>query len=105
MRCSRNSYRSSRTCVHQIQPNWPRRSLRWPSHGFHRPAPPDIEGPSRARRISEGLLPHSKAGDEATVSYHYDQSNEFYSMFLGPSMTYSCAVFDSPLMSLEAAQK
>lgn len=49
-------------------------------HGFHRPAPPDIEGPSRARRISEGLLPHSKAGDEATVSYHYDQSNEFYSM-------------------------
>ena len=75
------------------------------SHGFHRPAPPDIEGPSRARRISEGLLPHSKAGDEATVSYHYDQSNEFYSMFLGPSMTYTCAVFDSPLMSLEAAQK
>ena len=74
------------------------------SHGFHRPAPPDIEGPSRARRISEGLLPHSKAGDEATVSYHYDQSNEFYSMFLGPSMTYTCAVFDNEHMSLEDAQ-
>ena len=41
----------------------------------------------------------------ATVSYHYDQSNDFYALFLGPSMTYTCAVFDSPDTSLEAAQK
>lgn len=75
------------------------------SHGIRHPEPPSIEGPSRIKRLSEGLLPHSKAGDAATVSYHYDQSNEFYSMFLGPSMTYTCAVFDNPDVSLEDAQK
>ncbi|WP_289097553.1 class I SAM-dependent methyltransferase [uncultured Bifidobacterium sp.] len=75
------------------------------SHGIRRPAPPSIEGPGRLRRLTEGLLPHSKAGDAATVSYHYDQSNDFYALFLGPSMTYTCAVFDSPDTSLEAAQK
>ncbi len=74
------------------------------SHGIRVPKPPSIEGPSRLRRISEGLLPHTKAGDAATVSYHYDQSNEFYAMFLGPSMTYTCALFDSPDESLEDAQ-
>lgn len=75
------------------------------SHGIRRPAPPEIEGPSKLRRLSEGLLPHTKAGDAATVSYHYDQSNDFYRLFLGPSMTYTCAVFDSPDVSLEAAQE
>ncbi|MEE1295818.1 MAG: class I SAM-dependent methyltransferase [Bifidobacterium sp.] len=75
------------------------------SHGWKRPAPPAIEGPGKAKRLSEGLLPHTKAGDAATVSYHYDQSNAFYRLFLGPSMTYTCAVFDSPDTSLEAAQK
>lgn len=75
------------------------------SHGIRHPEPPSIEGPSRAKRIREGLLPHTKAGDAATVSYHYDQSNEFYAMFLGPSMTYTCAVFDTPETSLEDAQQ
>ena len=75
------------------------------SHGIRLPHAPAIEGPSRLKRLSEGLVPHSKAGDAATVSYHYDQSNEFYAMFLGPSMTYTCALFDSPATSLEDAQK
>lgn len=75
------------------------------SHGIRRPEPPAIEGPGRMRRMSEGLLPHTRKGDAATVSYHYDQSNDFYALFLGPSMTYTCAVFDSPDTSLEAAQK
>lgn len=75
------------------------------SHGWKRPEPPSIEGPGKARRISEGLLPHTKAGDAATVSYHYDQSNDFYALFLGPSMTYTCAVFDSPTTTLEEAQR
>lgn len=74
------------------------------SHGIRHPEAPAIEGPSRWKRRTEGLLPHSKVGDEATVSYHYDQSNEFYRLFLGPSMTYTCAVFDSPEDSLEEAQ-
>jgi cyclopropane-fatty-acyl-phospholipid synthase len=74
-------------------------------HGIRHPERPAIEGPSKLRRITEGWLPHTKAGDAATVSYHYDQSNEFYRLFLGPSMTYTCAVFNTPEDSLEEAEE
>ena len=47
---------------------------------------------------------HSRARDAAAVSYHYDLSNEFYRLMLGPSMTYSCAVWENPGVGLEAAQ-
>jgi cyclopropane-fatty-acyl-phospholipid synthase len=47
---------------------------------------------------------HSKARDAAAVSHHYDVSNAFYRLVLGPSMTYSCAVFHDPSDTLEAAQ-
>jgi len=59
--------------------------------------PPAIE----ARQ--KGLL-HSKARDAQAISHHYDVSNDFYRLILGPTMTYSCAVFDSPDDSLEDAQ-
>ena len=38
------------------------------------------------------------------MTHHYDVSNRFYEMVLGPSMTYSCAVFTSPDNTLEQAQ-
>ena len=60
-------------------------------------APPSIE----AR--PHGLL-HSRARDRQAVTHHYDVSNRFYEMVLGPSMTYSCAVFASPEDTLEQAQ-
>lgn len=47
---------------------------------------------------------HSPSRDRAAVSYHYDVSNRFYEIVLGPSMTYSCAVFGSPDDTLEQAQ-
>ena len=59
--------------------------------------PPSIEAHQK------GLL-HSKERDAQAISHHYDVSNEFYRLILGPSMTYSCAVFDSPEDSLEDAQ-
>ncbi len=63
-----------------------------------RPLPP----PSEEVRI-HGLR-HSLGRDRAAISHHYDVSNEFYEMVLGPSMTYSCAVFHSPDDTLEQAQ-
>ena len=36
---------------------------------------------------------HSKARDQAAISHHYDVSNRFYEWLLGPSMTYTCAVY------------
>ncbi|HET9088862.1 MAG TPA: class I SAM-dependent methyltransferase, partial [Acidimicrobiales bacterium] len=61
-------------------------------------APPPIEATPR------GLL-HSRRRDAQSVSHHYDVSNRFYEMVLGPSMTYSCAVFRSPEDTLEVAQR
>ena len=47
---------------------------------------------------------HSRGRDADAIAHHYDVSNEFYAMVLGPSMTYSCAVFDDPDEPLEVAQ-
>lgn len=47
---------------------------------------------------------HTKGRDAASISHHYDVSNEFYRLVLGPSWTYSCAVFENPTDSLEQAQ-
>ncbi len=47
---------------------------------------------------------HSRRRDAAAISHHYDVSNRFYRMWLGPSMAYTCAVFQKPDASLEEAQ-
>jgi cyclopropane-fatty-acyl-phospholipid synthase len=47
---------------------------------------------------------HGKARDAAAISAHYDVSNAFYELFLGPSMTYSCAVFEHEDDPLDRAQ-
>ena len=47
---------------------------------------------------------HSLRRDRAAVRHHYDVSNEFYRLVLGPSMVYSCAYFDSAADTLEQAQ-
>jgi cyclopropane-fatty-acyl-phospholipid synthase len=47
---------------------------------------------------------HSKTRDAAAISHHYDLSNDFYRRVLGPSMTYSCAVWTDPSITLEEAQ-
>ena len=60
-------------------------------------APPSIEARSR------GAM-HSRRRDARSVTHHYDVSNRFYEHVLGPSMTYSCAVFATSEDSLEDAQ-
>jgi cyclopropane-fatty-acyl-phospholipid synthase len=47
---------------------------------------------------------HSKTRDAAAIAHHYDVSNDFYRIVLGPSMTYSCAVWTDASSTLEAAQ-
>jgi cyclopropane-fatty-acyl-phospholipid synthase len=38
------------------------------------------------------------------AGFHYEFSNEFYALWLDPTMTYSCAYFERPDMTLEQAQ-
>ena len=47
---------------------------------------------------------HSIARDKRAVTHHYDVSNEFFELFLGPSMTYSCAYWRGGAETLEEAQ-
>ncbi|MFI5565391.1 class I SAM-dependent methyltransferase [Amycolatopsis japonica] len=73
-----------------------------PRH-LRRVAPPAEELPSRAKRVFDGLR-HSKARDSNAISNHYDVSNRFYELVLGPSMAYTCAAYPSEGSSLEEAQ-
>src|SRR3954454_5374806 len=63
-----------------------------------KPPVPEIEAPRRRRGL------HSLARDKAAIRHHYDVSNAFYELILGPSMVYSCAYFAEAGESLEAAQ-
>jgi cyclopropane-fatty-acyl-phospholipid synthase len=49
-------------------------------------------------------LRHSQVRDAKAIAHHYDVSNRFYEMVLGPSMTYTCAVYPDADASLEIAQ-
>jgi len=59
--------------------------------------PPPEEARMHGRR-------HSRQRDAAAIAHHYDVSNDFYRMVLGPSLTYSCAVWDDDTTTLEDAQ-
>jgi cyclopropane-fatty-acyl-phospholipid synthase len=48
---------------------------------------------------------HSRTRDAAAIAHHYDVGNDFYELVLGPSMVYSCAVWESPDTGLDAAQE
>jgi cyclopropane-fatty-acyl-phospholipid synthase len=62
------------------------------------------------RRPAAELRPsgrrHSKERDARAVRHHYDVSNEFFELFLGPTMVYSCAIWrDGEMKTLEEAQE
>ena len=64
------------------------------------PAPP----PEEVRLRRHGRL-HSKRRDAAAIAHHYDIGNDFYRLVLGPSMVYSCAVWEDETVGLETAQE
>jgi len=62
------------------------------------PAPPAEELRPRGVR-------HSRDRDRDSIQSHYDVSNDFYRLVLGPSLTYSCAYWDEGVTTLQAAQE
>ena len=61
--------------------------------------------PSRPRRsCARSGRRHSRERDLRAVRHHYDVGNEFFSLFLDASMTYSCAIFSRGAQTLEEAQ-
>jgi cyclopropane-fatty-acyl-phospholipid synthase len=65
----------------------------------HRPDVPDAEFQPPRWGV------HTRGRDAAAISHHYDVSNDFYELVLGPAMTYSCAYFAPPGIGLEDAQR
>jgi cyclopropane-fatty-acyl-phospholipid synthase len=58
----------------------------------------------RQAAILDGTV-HSIERDRQAVTYHYNTSNDFFSLYLDKRMVYSCAYFESPDEDLESAQK
>jgi cyclopropane-fatty-acyl-phospholipid synthase len=66
-------------------------------------ARPDPRGLPVEARLHGRL--HSRSRDREAIRHHYDQPPEFYRLFLGRTLTYSCAYFASPDTDLDAAQE
>jgi cyclopropane-fatty-acyl-phospholipid synthase len=50
------------------------------------------------------LWRHQRRGNRANIRHHYDVSNVFYRQFLDERLVYSCAYFEQPDATLDAAQ-
>ncbi len=57
-----------------------------------------------AARVGYWLARNSRSGSKRNIGAHYDLGNEFFELFLDPSMMYSAAIFDDTDMSLADAQ-
>ena len=70
---------------------------------------PRLDGARRAilplRRLLERVPRNTVEGSRRHVSAHYDLGNELFATFLDPTMTYSCAAYDSPQTTLAEAQE
>ena len=55
-------------------------------------------------RIRHLLRANTRRGSRRNIVHHYDLGNDFYSLWLDPTMTYSAALFAAPDESLEQAQ-
>ena len=58
-----------------------------------------------AHRLYHLLRANTKRGSKRNIAAHYDLGNDFYALWLDPSMTYSSAVFPEASDDLEAAQR
>jgi len=58
---------------------------------------------NRAERIAHRFRRNSRDGSRRNIAAHYDLGNDFYALFLDPTMTYSAGVFDPPGCSMEQA--
>jgi cyclopropane-fatty-acyl-phospholipid synthase len=87
---------------HQRPDIHPRDFLRYAQRWMFRPAPRLAEeAPAAWRR---GLARHTRRRDSEAIHHHYDLPSAFYELLLGPTMTYSCAVFTDADATLEQAQ-
>ena len=54
-------------------------------------------------RLFHALRSNTRSGSRRNIEAHYDLGNEFFELFLDPTLTYSCGVFERPDMTMEEA--
>jgi len=89
----------------QIRTPSPVQALRWLRslgvRAFLPPTPPVRE----VRSLRSFGTKHAKRRDAGAIKHHYDVSNRFYELVLGPSMAYTCACYPTDDATLEQAQE
>lgn len=63
------------------------------------------DGPSKASSPRFALADHGRHSDRRAIQFHYDVSDDFYRIWLGRTMVYSCAYFENGTEDLDAAQE
>ncbi len=66
--------------------------------------PTETAAAQAARRARLRGQRHSLDRDQEAIHFHYNVSNDFYALWLGRQMAYSCAYFHAPTDDLETAQ-
>jgi len=54
-------------------------------------------------RLLHALRRNSRRGAQRNITAHYDLGNDFFALFLDPTLTYSCGVFERPDATMEEA--
>lgn len=55
-------------------------------------------------KLGHFLKRNTLSGSRGNIAAHYDLGNDFFELLLDPTLTYSCAVFESPEVTLMDAQ-
>ncbi len=93
--------------LHPKRPDWrdlPELASFVAQIGVRPPEPPREELPGMLHRLRTLGTRHNQRRDPEAIRHHYDVSNAFYELVLGPSMTYTCALYPHEGASLEEAQ-
>jgi cyclopropane-fatty-acyl-phospholipid synthase len=56
-----------------------------------------------AERVAHTLRRNTRAGSRRNIHAHYDLGNDLFELFLDPTMTYSCGIFEAPDDTMEQA--
>lgn len=55
-------------------------------------------------RVGYWLQRNTRSGSRSNIRAHYDLGDDFFGLFLDPTMTYSCGIFENGARTLEQAQ-
>ncbi len=69
----------------------------------------EVDRPGLFKRLMDSLVHtlrrNTRRGARRNIRYHYDLGNDFYKLWLDETLTYSCALFETPEQPLAEAQR